>query len=361
MKVILFIDCLNAGGAQRQLILLAKLLVEKKINIEFLTYNKDDFFLNYLNELNIKTHSFHNYNKVRKFFKIRKFLRQGDHDIVVSYLTTPNLISELSNFPSKKWKLIISERNQNYSKYYWRGLFHIFSDYIIVNSISSYEEIIKKIGINKTKCHVIHNGVDSSFFVKNKNTYLNRKIIVISKYSEQKNIFQFIKAVSYSKKIFRKFNYKIDWYGDLVKNKNGVYEIYEKAKSLINKYEIEDILYLHKRNDKVSDLYKSTDALILPSKYEGLPNVVLEAMASKLPILMSKVSDYKLLVKNDYNGYIFNSNNYKDISLTMEKFINLSVDNKIIMGKRSYQIVTDNFSENKYIQKYIDLFNYSIK
>ena len=120
-------------------------------------------------------------------------------------------------------------------------------------------------------------------------------------------------------------------------------------------------IYLHERNDKVSDLYKSSDALILPSKYEGLPNVVLEAMASKLPILMSKVSDYNLLVKNDYNGYLFNSNNYKDISLTIEKFIHLNVDDKVIMGKRSYQIVTDNFSENKYIKKYINLFNDSIK
>ena len=45
MKIVLFIDSLCAGGAQRQLVGLAKLLKEKGVDTEVLTYHKDEFYL----------------------------------------------------------------------------------------------------------------------------------------------------------------------------------------------------------------------------------------------------------------------------------------------------------------------------
>ena len=97
LRVLLFIDCLNAGGAQRQLVLLAKLLLKQNINVEFLTYNKDDFFKEDVQKLGITINEFNDSTKIKKFFRLRKFLKTSTYDIVISFLSTPNLICEISN------------------------------------------------------------------------------------------------------------------------------------------------------------------------------------------------------------------------------------------------------------------------
>ena len=134
LRVLLFIDCLNAGGAQRQLILLAKLLVNQNVHVEFLTYNKDEFLKKDVEGLGIYIHTFNEFSKIKKFFKIRKFLKKSSYDIVISYLSTPNMISEISNLTKNKWKLIVSERNQNFPRFYVKGLFHHLSDRVVLNS-----------------------------------------------------------------------------------------------------------------------------------------------------------------------------------------------------------------------------------
>jgi len=356
MKVLLFIDSLNAGGAQRQMILLAKLLKEENINVELMTYNKDTFFSGYLKNLNIKVHTFDSKGKINKFLKIRNFLRKGNQDIVLSYLIIPNILSELSNIPRKKWKLIVSERNQNYGIFYWRGLFHIFCDYIVMNSNSSFKEAVKRVGPLKNKCKLIYNGVDHNYFKPSNNSYNNNSFIVVSKYSEQKNILGFLKAVNHAKEIFRANNYKVHCYGDLTKNKKGFYEVYENAKKTIRDLDIEDIVILHTRAKDIVDLYNNSDALLLPSFYEGLPNVVLEAMSCSLPVLMSKVSDYDLLVRENHNGYLFNSDNFIEISNCMKKFIELEQEERQKMGQKSLQIVRNNYSATKYLTDYLNLF-----
>ncbi len=354
--MLLFIDCLNAGGAQRQLVLLAKLLVNENIRVEFLTYNKDEFFKKDVEDLGIYIHSFNELSKIKKFFKIRKFLNKSSYDIVISYLSIPNLISEISNLSKNKWKLIVSERNQNFPRFYLKGLFHHLSDRVVLNSNSSFKELSGKIGLPKNKCHVIHNGLDFNKFYYKDNSYKNNRIAIIAKYSQQKNIFRLIEAVGLSKKTFRKYNYTIDWYGDLTKNKKGIFDVYEDAKKFIIKSDLSDLINLHERSPQMVNIYNNSDALLLPSIFEGLPNVILEGMACKLPILMSKVSDFNLLVKDNDNGFLFDPFNVKELSKVLEKFIKEDNSKKRQMGNASYRILKKNFSNEIFLGNYMKLF-----
>lgn len=356
LRVLLFIDCLNAGGAQRQLVLLAELLLKQNIHVEFLTYNKDDFFKEDVEKLGITINEFNDSTKIKKFFRLRKFLKSSSYDIVISFLSTPNLICEISNLTQNKWKLIVSERNQNFPRFYIKGLFHYFSDRVVLNSNSSFHDLTKKIGISKRKCRVIHNGFNPKQFHFMNNSYQNKKIVVVAKYSQQKNIFKLIESIERSKKTLREQNYSIHWYGDLTKNKEGNYDIYENAKQLIAKGNLYDLIILHKRSHDLVEIYNKSDALLLPSTYEGLPNVVLEGMACKLPILMSKVSDYDLLVKNNQNGFLFDPISSKEMSNTLEKFIRLEPKKKKSMGDISYKILNKNFSNENFVKKYMTLF-----
>ncbi len=55
---------------------------------------------------------------------------------------------------------------------------------------------------------------------------------------------------------------------------------------------------------KLRKIYNSSDALIIPSKQDNLPNVALEAMACGLPIVSSINSGLREIIKNNFNGKI---------------------------------------------------------
>jgi len=65
--------------------------------------------------------------------------------------------------------------------------------------------------------------------------------------------------------------------------------------------------------DKI-EIYKYQPILVLPSYYEGMPNVVLEAMANGLPVIASNISTLPEIVKHEFNGLLYNLGD--EISLT---------------------------------------------
>ncbi len=56
--------------------------------------------------------------------------------------------------------------------------------------------------------------------------------------------------------------------------------------------------------DEVNRLYKESDVLVFPSRYEGMSNVVLEALASGLPILGTRIAGTEQIVEDGENGYL---------------------------------------------------------
>jgi glycosyltransferase involved in cell wall biosynthesis len=61
------------------------------------------------------------------------------------------------------------------------------------------------------------------------------------------------------------------------------------------------------------DVYCTADCLVNPSVYEGMPNVVLEAMAAGLPVIASNVPGNDELVKPGETGFLFELADGKDL------------------------------------------------
>jgi glycosyltransferase involved in cell wall biosynthesis len=62
---------------------------------------------------------------------------------------------------------------------------------------------------------------------------------------------------------------------------------------------------LHAHSAEIENYLRAADLLVLPSHREGLPNVVLEAMASGLPCVAADVSGTRDLVRNGHTGYTY--------------------------------------------------------
>ena len=88
---------------------------------------------------------------------------------------------------------------------------------------------------------------------------------------------------------------------------------------------------------------------ILPSESEGMPNVVLEAMAMGLPIVMTPCGGSKEVIQE--NGYV----------VPIEKFVDTVIDlcndeqSRISMGKKSEMLARTRFGWKEKAEEYINL------
>jgi glycosyltransferase involved in cell wall biosynthesis len=86
--------------------------------------------------------------------------------------------------------------------------------------------------------------------------------------------------------------------------------------------------------------------LVLPSYTEGLPNVVLEAMACGTPVLATQVGAIPDIIRDGETGFLLESNDPKHIA---EKIVELLNKPALLekVSKNAYECVRENFSEEK--------------
>jgi glycosyltransferase involved in cell wall biosynthesis len=64
--------------------------------------------------------------------------------------------------------------------------------------------------------------------------------------------------------------------------------------------------------------YRGMDLFIMPSVYENYSQAALEAMACGMPVLASRVGGNQIAVQEGRNGWLFESENWKDLAATLE-------------------------------------------
>jgi len=96
--------------------------------------------------------------------------------------------------------------------------------------------------------------------------------------------------------------------------------------------------------------YSMMDIFVLPSLFEGLPNVILEAMAMKIPVVATKVGGNPDILSNGENGFLVPVRNVEQLALVLEKLI---VDDnlKAQMGAINRRKVEEHFLWSKTADK----------
>jgi glycosyltransferase involved in cell wall biosynthesis len=102
------------------------------------------------------------------------------------------------------------------------------------------------------------------------------------------------------------------------------------------------------------ELMAGFDVFLLPSRYEGMPYVLIEAVSSGLPIVMTDVGGANIVVKNGQNGYVLPEPN---IELLAERLAELATRPELrrTMSRRSAQIATQ-FSSDRMIDETISIY-----
>lgn len=353
-RILLIIEGLNSGGAERQLCGLASLLTWRGYDCRLLYYNDEHFYESYLIRNGVEYE--YRPDLLRKFsriFRLVKYIREYKPTVVIAYLPMVNkaccLVRLMENF-----KLIVSERNNKASVTFRdKFLYNLYrvADYVVPNSICQGEFIRQNFPFLSAKVYPIINFVDESFFAPPLNKRNNNvfRIITVARYSSQKNCINFLECVAKLKTI--QVNVRFDWFGSKSYDSNYYRFVEAKAKEL----DILDCLSLNDASEDILAEYQKADAFLLPSIYEGYPNVIAEAMCCELPILCSRVYENPYIVEENINGFLFDPNNIDEMVLAIKKLLGLSIEQREEMGKRNRRICIERNAKDAFVQKYIDL------
>ncbi len=96
--------------------------------------------------------------------------------------------------------------------------------------------------------------------------------------------------------------------------------------------------------------------LVVPSITEGLPRVILEAMALGKPVVASRVGGIPDLVKDGQNGFLFEVGDVEQLAQKLRILLN-NKEMAMEMGKRGRELIQSQFSNEKYLSNYLDMIN----
>jgi|SRR5688572_164905 len=122
------------------------------------------------------------------------------------------------------------------------------------------------------------------------------------------------------------------------------------------KYAYSNLRFLGFADDiKLNELYRTNDVFILPTLFEGMPTVVLEAMANGMPIIVTDVGATLEMVDST-NGFIIEKNNVESLKNAILSYAALSPSEKKSQSLASYTRVKNKFTWKIVAEKHINLF-----
>ena len=361
-RLILFMPSMDGGGVEKNLIIISNYLSKHVKNLTLITFD-NKFNNKFLKKIKIINYKKKNDSKHSKYFKYlicliilsKEIIRNKETSVLAFQANIYTII--LSSI--LRFKLIIRSNsspsgwNKNIIKNCLFKIFFKLPKSIIVNSLDFKYEIDKKFLINS---QLIYNPLNKREILLKSNEVINLKtynkknslkLINISRFTDQKDHLTLLKAFEKIHKIIE-VELLIIGYGT---NKNLI-QNFIKENHLQNKIKV---LKFQKNPYK---FIKRSDVFVLTSKYEGLPNVLLEALTLKKFIISSNCpTGPREILENGKYGFLFKTKSYKELSKLILKYAKnkSKFKNKIELGYKSLSRFDLNVNGKKYLSEVLKI------
>lgn len=335
MNIIFVVNSMGKGGAERVITNLSTYL-SKKHNVSIISiynvqveyrldkkvnfYTLDENIYNIYDEQNEKNEQKSTIiKKIKRFFqrikKINQYKKDLNADIILTFMQKPSFLVLLSNILNKV-PTIVSVRNDPKIEFKTKKdktlmkLLYPKADGYVFQTKDAEEYFNDKI---KGKSEIIPNPINPYFIEKSFEGERDKKIVSVGRLEYQKNQEMLIKAFSMLPKKYK--DYKLIIYGE------G--RLRKQLEDLVKKLNIQERVLLPGNIEDVKEkIYRAT-MFVLSSRYEGMPNALMEAMALGLPVISTDCpcGGPRFLIQNNENGILVENENIKELENAMEKLL----------------------------------------
>jgi len=338
-RVLYFVGSFEQGGAERQVAELVKNMPRARFDVHVAVCNRGDQF-----GYDLSPRSFHDLRTPRgpsaaTLVALVRLVRALDPDIVHAVHDPQNSYARLAVTLARRGAAIGSLRCTRLPERTIRRerLTHGLGAALIVNSHAIREELARA---RISGVEVVENGVDGSRFAPlDLPTRMAERarfgidgatFVVPARIAYQKNQLAVVRAVAALRsrgtwpRIARVvFAGRVETHSDYARC----------VDASIRKLNVGDVI---RRIEPVRDaehLLAAADATLLPSHFEGLPNVVLESLACGTPAIVSHAANVDGLVRDGVTG-IVTGDTHEDVGHGMSRFLAMSMGERAALGLR---------------------------
>ena len=373
MRILLVIDSFFTGGAEFSTLELFNYLKEKNVVIQICKlkkmspeYTPETFHLTNDCIVTLPNGTF-----LQKRIALKKIIYQFKPDIIHSVLFNANVLVRSIRVFDSSFVHIESLVNHTYSENRlqekgvtkfklegYRILDRITSvlgtDHFHPNGYSVAKHYHEKLGIHQKKMTVVHRGRDIK---KYEVLPFNRKeigidedkiiLLNVARQEYQKGQDILLKALTLlPKDILEKVHL-------LIVGREG--KLTTSLLKFVEENKLEKKVTFLGHRTAIPELMKMSNIFVFPSRFEGLPGVLIEAEASGLPIICTDLSMMKEVVEVDKNALVFEINNEKQLAECISKLV-LDENLKNEFALESKKIFEEKFLLDSVHQKMYDLY-----
>lgn len=362
MKILHIIPSLGIGGAEKILLEVCRALESKSLRHAVVALKYGGAAEEALKGIPIPVTILNSSNSFwsgildfpRLYFDLKKIIYEFSPDLVHTWLTRANILGRFTAKQCKVLHVISSLRVLEEEKAYHllaERFTQKWCDRVTVNSPSLEKFALEKIGLSKEKVILIPNGIDcgsqkinESMVSSFKKEWIKENEVVIGTMGRlhyQKGIDVFLKAAKIVAEQIPSVKFLIAGDGP-------------EKESLM---QLGNTLGLGSKVQFcgwVKDGYSFLSMLqifVLTSRWEGMPNVILEAMSLKKPIVATKVGGTLDLIEHEKDGLLINSDEPRLCAQAILRFLRES-SLREQLSQSARQKVQQKFSLEKMIEAY---------
>ena len=357
IKLCFIVSNLTQGGAEKQFFLLISNIDKTKFEVDLIIYAKQKpifYDISALKNVNIYTNKlnyrFPPFKIFEALFFLRRMLLNVKYDLVFTTLFMNNLFVRLSVLFSYNNKIITNIRTslENYNPFYlFCEKLLIINSHVIFNSKKSLDSFSNIVGTKyQHNLHLIYNGFDTTNHLPI--SKISNQIVIggLGRFSYEKNFIQLVRVFK-SKSLKNKTQLKLLLQGSI---SNQYDDIVNVSVNIGN-------IFIEKPSPEIDIFFTNINILVIPSHFEGCPNVLFESMIRNTLCLISVNANTDNFITNNVNGFIYDGSD-KNLIKSLNhciSILNTNKANEIITNAKNYAF--NNFSIEKMVKKNEKIFN----
>lgn len=293
---------------------------------------------------------FHIVRDLQLILELFKLYRIVKPDLIFHFTHKPNIfggfasyfanISSVSVLTGLGYAFIRNGMEQHTMKHIYKIIGRINSHLVFENNEDRMLFVNQKIARESATTAVMGCGVDISHFIPKPEIKKDDKLTFtyIGRLLYDKGVREFVEAARQVKLLGQSANFVI--VGNLDKENPASVSHAE----LLNWID-EDVITYEGYAEDVREWISKSDCIVLPTYREGMPKIMMEAMAMGKPVIMADVTGCREMAKHGEEAIFVKPQDPEDLSIAMLYFINLDPEHRKAMGKKGRSRAVNVFDE----------------